>query len=212
MRFIFIIILYSFQVIPIFGQNDEKPEPLIIKPVKGAYVKLGNDQKITDSTEAFGYIDYNFLQFNPVTKLVKVSYSNNGEWIPRGRGYFTLYDIQPYISLKILRDYIQATGDSTLYKEYLIKLAQMEFQKKISNEKHQKENFEILVNKYGKTYAKLILENKIRIGMTKEMVIESWGKPDHINRTVTSSVVHEQWVYKDNYLYFDNGTLTAWQD
>ena len=48
--------------------------------------------------------------------------------------------------------------------------------------------------------------------MTKEMVIASWGKPEHINSTVTALVVHEQWIYADSYLYFDNGILSGWQD
>jgi hypothetical protein len=48
--------------------------------------------------------------------------------------------------------------------------------------------------------------------MTKDMVIDSWGKPEDINRTVTSSYIHEQWVYGSRYLYFENGTLTSFQD
>ena len=134
MRFLLALILSSSIVVSIFSQPNEGSNPLIIKPIKGAWVKLGNDEKIIDSTKAFGYIDYNFLQFNPVTKLVKVSYSNNGEWIPSGRGYFTLFDIQPYISLRILQNYFQTTGDSTLYKEYWIKLAEIEFHKNITDE------------------------------------------------------------------------------
>ena len=54
-----------------------------------------------------------------------------------------------------------------------------------------------------------------RIGMTPKQVIEktSWGKPHHINTTTTSRSVSEQWVYGDgNYLYFENGKLTAIQN
>ena len=36
-----------------------------------------------------------------------------------------------------------------------------------------------------------------------------WGVPDKINETITSKI--EQWVYSDNYLYLDNGKLTAIQ-
>lgn len=39
-----------------------------------------------------------------------------------------------------------------------------------------------------------------------------WGKPQTVNRTVTSKGVHEQWVYRGGYLYFDNGVLTAIQN
>lgn len=50
--------------------------------------------------------------------------------------------------------------------------------------------------------------------MTEQMTIESWGRPNDINKTVGSWRVHEQWVYPEEgyYLYFENGILTAWQD
>ncbi len=54
-----------------------------------------------------------------------------------------------------------------------------------------------------------------RIGMSPEQVTKetSWGKPNHINRTTTAYGVHEQWVYGGgNYLYFENGRLTAIQN
>ena len=58
---------------------------------------------------------------------------------------------------------------------------------------------------------KLILDGKVKIGMTKEMCELSFGKPKSINETITSGKKTEQWVYSKNYLYFDNGILTAIQ-
>lgn len=54
----------------------------------------------------------------------------------------------------------------------------------------------------------------VRIGMTKsEALRSSWGRPHEINRTTTAGGVHEQWVYGGrNYLYFENGILTAIQN
>jgi hypothetical protein len=54
----------------------------------------------------------------------------------------------------------------------------------------------------------------VRIGMTKQDVLDSaWGRPEHINRTITSSGVHEQWVYGGrNYLYFTDGVLDSIQN
>ena len=43
------------------------------------------------------------------------------------------------------------------------------------------------------------------------MVRDAWGAPDHINTTTGSYGTHEQWVYDDRYLYFENGTLTSRQ-
>jgi hypothetical protein len=58
-----------------------------------------------------------------------------------------------------------------------------------------------------------ISNKQIQMGMTKDMVIASWRKPDRINRTVTMNRTHEQWVYGDStYLYFEDGILTSWQD
>ena len=62
----------------------------------------------------------------------------------------------------------------------------------------------------------LIIEGKLRIGMTKNMVLLSWGKPKDINKTITAHAVSEQWVYERSdgemdFLYFENGILAAIQ-
>lgn len=54
----------------------------------------------------------------------------------------------------------------------------------------------------------------VRIGMTKDEVLGSnWGQPKSVNKTTGSYGTHEQWVYGgNNYLYFDNGILTSFQN
>jgi CHASE3 domain sensor protein len=55
----------------------------------------------------------------------------------------------------------------------------------------------------------------VRIGMTQEEVLQSnWGRPESVNRTVTSRGTREQWVYPGmrNYLYFEDGVLTTIQN
>jgi len=55
----------------------------------------------------------------------------------------------------------------------------------------------------------------VRVGMTADQVLtqSSWGRPNSVNRTTTQYGTHEQWVYGgSNYLYFDNGKLTAIQN
>jgi hypothetical protein len=66
-------------------------------------------------------------------------------------------------------------------------------------------------NKFGVELWNTILQGKVRIGMTKEMCKLSWGEPKDINETILAGKKSEQWVYSDNYLYFDNGILTAKQ-
>jgi hypothetical protein len=48
--------------------------------------------------------------------------------------------------------------------------------------------------------------------MTREMLIESWGSPNDINRTVGSWGVHEQMIYGEVYVYVENDVVTSWQD
>ena len=68
------------------------------------------------------------------------------------------------------------------------------------------------LKKYGKkVYAKL-KEGYIWIGMSQEMAIISKGYPKDNNRSVGSWGIHEQWVYDNEYLYFENGYLKSWQD
>lgn len=79
-----------------------------------------------------------------------------------------------------------------------------------------------VINEYAKDHPdrsilkELMLESKIKIGMNKEEVELSLGKPRDINRTVNAYSVSEQWIYGSlgsaRYLYFENGILTTWQD
>lgn len=69
-----------------------------------------------------------------------------------------------------------------------------------------------LVQKYGIDIAKDIIDEKIWLEMTKEMVIDSWGLPQKVMRTVLKSGENEQWYYENTYLYFQNGKLISWQD
>lgn len=77
------------------------------------------------------------------------------------------------------------------------------------------------VNEYGSKLTTQnkndILDGQIRIGMTKEMIIASWGNPFDINRTVTRYGVREQLVYGSDisnrrYVYIDDGLMTSFQD
>ena len=55
----------------------------------------------------------------------------------------------------------------------------------------------------------------IRLGMTGDYVKNktNWGHPIKVNRSVGSWGVHEQWIYGEGqYLYFQNGKLTSWQN
>lgn len=57
-----------------------------------------------------------------------------------------------------------------------------------------------------------ILNGEIIIGMSRDMVIASWGNADEVNRSRSAFDIHEEWIYGDTYLYFENGILNAWQN
>lgn len=70
-----------------------------------------------------------------------------------------------------------------------------------------------LTRRFGADTADMIMNGMVQIGMTAEQCRLSWGPPDKVNKTTTSAVIHEQWVYDSgSYLYFDNGILTAIQN
>ena len=58
-----------------------------------------------------------------------------------------------------------------------------------------------------------VMEGYIYIGDTPEVVLEAWGRPEDINRTITAYGTSEQWIYGLGwYVYFENGKVTAIQD
>lgn len=86
------------------------------------------------------------------------------------------------------------------------------YEKYLEQKKSELSTYEYsLLKKYGKdTYNKL-KKGLYWIGMTKEMAKISLGNPKDINKTVGSWGVHEQWVYNNLFLYFENNKLTSYQ-
>ncbi len=68
------------------------------------------------------------------------------------------------------------------------------------------------VKKYGHQTADRLLNGQIWKGMTEDMVRESWGKPDKINKNVYKWGVYTQWYYGDITYFFKNGKLFDWQE
>ena len=80
----------------------------------------------------------------------------------------------------------------------------------LQDKKKNEQRREKILAKYGRFNGQTILDGKVKIGFTKEMCVEAWGKPNDINKSIGSWGVHEQWCYSfGSYLYFENGKLTA---
>lgn len=75
---------------------------------------------------------------------------------------------------------------------------------------------------FSKSEVRLITGRKIELGMSENVLLASWGWPSEVNRTVNSSGVRKQYVYRGyngtrrydqpNYVYVKNGVVTSWQD
>lgn len=70
--------------------------------------------------------------------------------------------------------------------------------------------FSYLENKYGTSVAARINSGKIWKGMNGEMVRDSWGNPNKINRVINNNTIKEEWTYKSTILYFQNNKLVEW--
>ena len=74
----------------------------------------------------------------------------------------------------------------------------------------QESRFTRLENKYGSEIASRLMEGKIWKGMSSEMVSDSWGTPQKINRVINGNIIKEQWYYKNTWLYIQDDVLVDW--
>lgn len=66
------------------------------------------------------------------------------------------------------------------------------------------------------TLARMACDGEVRVGMTKDMVRQAWGRPSDVNRTQSSRGTREQWVYGDfedrRYVYFRGNEVQTIQE
>jgi hypothetical protein len=73
------------------------------------------------------------------------------------------------------------------------------------------------ITAYPEHIQQLVRDHKLEVGMTKEMVLLSWGNPVDI-RPQSTKDVREKWIYstsrsdKSAYAYFENDILTGWEE
>ncbi len=77
-------------------------------------------------------------------------------------------------------------------------------------QQQQESRFTYLENKYGTSMAAKLMSGKVWKGMDSEMVLDSWGKPQKINRVISGNIVKEEWIYKSTWLYIENDRLEDW--
>lgn len=55
-------------------------------------------------------------------------------------------------------------------------------------------------------------DGSVSKGMTVEQVQRAWGRAERINASTGSYGRHEQHVYTNYYVYFENGIVTGWSN
>lgn len=71
---------------------------------------------------------------------------------------------------------------------------------------------ELFILKYGNEIGWRVINKRIWIGMTDEMVKDGWGVPDRIDKNVEPWGVFTQWYYGDILFFFKDSKLTDWQE
>lgn len=150
---------------------------------------VGNDVYIIETEKKVFIIDYNDDYFKVCSE--------------EGCGYINSVWIQP--SEEINR-YI--ANKKIIEKDIIAENANRLNNQKIAADKKKEQS---LINKLGLKVYNSLREGHFWLGMTDEMAKIAFGEPKEINETVGSWGKHEQWVYNNIYLYFENGKLTSYQ-
>ena len=67
---------------------------------------------------------------------------------------------------------------------------------------------DLYITKYGKKNGVNVSYGRVWNGMTEKMLMDSWGKPDKIDKNVETYGVFTQWYYGDVTYFFRDGILT----
>jgi len=176
-----------------------------------AMVKM--DGKVRSSNDPFSDILTNVHKGD----TVRLAGYQDGYWIISKNnllGYLSELYIADTDEAKILKKALQkqyeAQRDSirrATPKDYELS----DLERQAIKEKYEKERREAVIKKYGHVTAQQLFNHLYWIGMTSDMAQISLGTPITTNRSVGRWGNNEQWVYKNLYLYFENGKLTSYQ-
>lgn len=81
----------------------------------------------------------------------------------------------------------------------------------IELQRKAKERVIELKRKYGNAIGIRISNGEMWIGMSEAMLYDSWGRPQRVNQTVFSNMVKKQLVYRNHYVYVENGEVVSYQ-
>jgi hypothetical protein len=88
--------------------------------------------------------------------------------------------------------------------------AQIPVQESTQTTEQEQTRFPYLENKYGTNMAARLISGKIWKGMNSDMVKDSWGIAEKINRVISGNIIKEEWIFRNTWLYFENNILVEW--
>ena len=116
--------------------------------------------------------------------------------------------------MKYLRNsYVKFTFLGSLKSNDIVNLetvTRQQSENNVQTEEKQVDRFTYLENKYGTTMAIKMNSGKIWKGMSAEMILDSWGKPQKINRSINADLIREEWIYNNSWLFIENNSLIDW--
>lgn len=192
----------------------QKRSELYAPPSK--FIIIGYFNKLKKSMVGRKFVNKytdNYSFFNPGNIVYRLSDGSPLNEIPKNNVWtiadvsFVETDNYAGLSYILTSDAIKdvfcraSVSDFTPYEEY------------VAQQQAIKDWEKSIIKKYGSVNGKLIIDGRVKVGFTKQMCEDAWGKPDHINTTTGRYGVTEQWVYGSrSYLYFKNGKLTSIQN
>ncbi|HEY7751295.1 MAG TPA: hypothetical protein VH917_03305 [Ignavibacteriaceae bacterium] len=71
---------------------------------------------------------------------------------------------------------------------------------------------ELYTSKYGEEIGQRVIYKQVWKGMTENMMMDSWGTPDKIDKNKEKWGVFSQWYYGDVIFFFRDGKLIDWEE
>ena len=128
-------------------------------------------------------------------------------------GFFFAQEIDP-TEYKIQKNQLEEKRDELLGEKESLKNEIAGMYKKIEEIETAIEETipKFLIKKYGKEVGSNLALGRIWKGMTKEMMIDIWGKPDKENTDKFSYGVFTQYYYGKITYFFRDGKLIDWEE
>ena len=135
------------------------------------------------------------LMFPPVLFAQSVQKIDGDTYISKRDSLLSLKDDLNTTKLELKSDIDSLIFHLEKLKEYI-------------NEEQKK----LYIIKYGEEIGLRVASRQIWKGMTENMLRDSWGTPDNIDKNVEKWGVFTQWYFGDITFFFRDSKLTDWEE